>query len=120
MKSDELPDSQQSDPLKNSPEMAKSSDKRVTDAFEVIESDEPFFLSVPNDLQNCVREYAGDLRKTEILPGGSHFTQSNDEPQEDFEGQIPGRFVLEKEIARGGMGIVFQARDVASLTVKLQ
>jgi PAS domain S-box-containing protein len=112
MRFDELPGSQQADSTKNSPEMAKSSDKRVTDTLEIIESDEHFFLSVPNDLQNCVGEYAGDLRKTEILPGGSHFTQSNDEPQEDFEGQIPGRFVLEKEIARGGMGIVFQARDV--------
>ncbi len=112
MKFDELPVSHHPDSMMHSPELANPSDKCVTDAFEVIESEDHFFLSTQDDLKDGVGHSAADSEKTAILFYGSHCTQSQDEHEEMSEGQILGRFRLEKEIARGGMGIIFQARDV--------
>lgn len=50
-----------------------------------------------------------DLQKTApFLPGG----MPEPEFAADLEGRLLGRFHLEKEIARGGMGIILEARDI--------
>lgn len=112
MKFDEPAPSYRSDSTTHAPAMAKPLDKPVPGASGIFEPDEHLVFSIKDDLRNHVGNMVADLKKTQLLPCGSHCTEGHDEPQEDLEGQIHGRFLLEKEIARGGMGIVFQARDV--------
>ncbi len=112
MKFDELPVILHSESTKHSPELANPTNNRATDAFGVIESEDHFFISTHDDLKISVGDNAADTAKTAILYCGSHNTQSDNEHEETLEGQILGRFRLEKELARGGMGIIFQARDV--------
>jgi len=112
MKFDELPVRYHPDSTTHAPEMANPSNKSITDASEVIEADDHFFLSTEDDLQKGVGHSAADVEKTAILYCGSQRTQSHDDHEDTLEGQILGRFRLEKQIARGGMGIIFQARDV--------
>lgn len=112
MRFDELPVGHHADSAWHPPQTAKPSDKSATDGSRVIGSEDLILISMPDDLQNSARHNAADAENTVILPSGTSHAQSDDEHTEKLEGRTLGRFRLEKEIARGGMGIICEARDI--------
>jgi len=53
-----------------------------------------------------------DIELAKTVPVSAAAMSVAMEPASELEGRILGRFRLEKEIARGGMGIIFQAQDL--------
>lgn len=72
-------------------------------ASESIEANDPADLNSDGQIED------NDSKKTVNLEYGD---RSIPEPAGELEGQIIGRFRLEEEIARGGMGIIFRSHDL--------
>ncbi len=118
MKFDDLPVNHGPDSTKRLLDLPNDSGERLSGIFEAIETEGQCILGTPddflkqNDSQECVEYDAADMEKTAILNCGGRENHSVGEVEETLEGQTLGRFRLKKEIARGGMGIIFLAHDV--------
>ena len=89
---------------------ADDSGKCVVSDSRTVGSDDCLLVSLHGDPTTNGAVELADLEKTALVSSGnSHLP---DECTAKLLGQNFGRFRIQKEIARGGMGVVFEARDV--------